>query len=152
MNTTSHVALNGLERRKMLEMLPRLVPNDGLVILRLGPVLGLDDEPVVRPCHDLHLALHHLLQHQPRLGLVIVHLDGELCSLPHVRVAQVLYRLPPPARWPPWGNLGSRDFEEEEDGGGGGGGDGEDEESQSHFRRFLAPLFEVVTDAYLDGI
>ncbi|KAK3432184.1 hypothetical protein EUGRSUZ_E03922 [Eucalyptus grandis] len=127
--TTSWLALYGLERRETPGVLPRLVPDEGLEALLVGPVLDLNDEPVVRPRHDLRLALHHLLQHQPRLGLVVARLDGELSDLPHVRVAQVLYRVPTPEQRLRADGPGGRDLEEED------GSDGEDE--KSHFQRFF---------------
>ncbi|KAF7846921.1 hypothetical protein BT93_L3588 [Corymbia citriodora subsp. variegata] len=118
-------------------MLPRLVPDDGLKALRVGPVLDLDDKPVVRPGDDLCLALRHSLQRQPCIGLVVARLDSKLSDLPHVRVAQVLYRLPSPDRRLRPGGSGGRDLEEEKDSG------GEDKDSHSGRLRNWMPILKV---------
>ncbi|KAK2967493.1 hypothetical protein RJ640_010134 [Escallonia rubra] len=82
------------ERGQLPELLPRLVPNNRLVVARDAAVLRRDVQPVVRPGHDLGLALHHALVLQTRTGLLVVLAHRELADLLHFRVFRVLDRLP----------------------------------------------------------
>lgn len=88
-------ALNLLKRGKVPEILPGLLPHNSLIVLGHGPVLGRHVEPVVRPGHDLGLALDHAHELQIGLGRLVVLGHRELTDLLHVRVVDVLYWLPP---------------------------------------------------------
>jgi hypothetical protein len=87
--------LNLLKRGEVPEILPWLLPYNSLVVLGHGPVFGDQVEPVVRPGDDLGLALDHAHELQGGLGRLVVLCHCELTDLLHVRVVDVLNRLPP---------------------------------------------------------
>lgn len=86
--------LNRLKRSEVLQVLPRLLPHDSLVMVSPTPVFRRHDQQIIRSGNHLRLSLHYLLELQLGLPLFVVLAHCEPADLHHVLVPEVLY-------WPP---------------------------------------------------
>lgn len=117
-------------------MLPCSLKHNNLVPF---PIAGIDHKLVIDASNDLFLPLHNSAQPQrgpfgPRQQLVVLR-HSEICDVDHVRVAQVLDRIPAARDQGPAGSgvgRGLRNYDQQER--------EEEEESRGSHGRWLVPF------------